>query len=99
VKTPTPDGASSGRKVSFGTVPEFGFAGPGVQVASLVPQSPAELAGIEAGDVLTHIDDREITDLRGFSDLLKTLEPGQSVQTTLLRDGERLTVTVTVAAR
>jgi hypothetical protein len=90
---------ASGRKVSFGTVPEFAFQGPGVQVSSLVPGSPADKAGIQAGDVLTRIDDREVTDLRGFSDILKTLEPGQNVTATVVREGEELQLEVTVTAR
>jgi hypothetical protein len=90
---------ASGRKVSFGTVPEFAFQGPGVQVASLVPGSPAEKAGIQAGDVLTRIDDHEVADLRGFSDILKTLEPGQTVMATVVREGEELQLEVTVTVR
>jgi len=90
---------TSGRKVSFGTVPEFAFQGPGVQVASLVPGSPAEKAGIQAGDVLTQIDDRVIDDLRGFSEILKTLEAGQTVTATVVRGGEELHLEVTVTAR
>jgi len=90
---------ASGRKVSFGTVPEFGFQGPGVQVSSLVPGSPAEKAGIQAGDVLTRIDDREVADLRGFSDILKTLEPGQTVTATVVREGKEQQLEVTVTAR
>ena len=90
---------ASGRKVSFGTVPEFAFQGPGVQVSSLVPGSPAEKAGIQAGDVLTRIDDREVEDLRGFSDILKTLEPGQTIKATVVRGGEELQVEVTVTTR
>jgi len=94
-----PKAPSSGRKVSFGTVPEFAFQGPGVQVASLVPGSPAEKAGIQAGDVLTRIDDREVVDLREFSEILKTLEPGRTVKATVLREGQELEIEVTVTAR
>jgi hypothetical protein len=90
---------TSGRRVSFGTVPEFAFQGPGVQVSSLVPNSPADKAGIQAVDVLTRIDDREVTDLRRFSDILKTLEPGQTVTATVVREGEELQLEVTVTAR
>jgi C-terminal processing protease CtpA/Prc len=94
-----PKAPASGRKVSFGTVPEFAFQGPGVQVSSLVPGSPAEKAGIQAGDVLTRIDDREVEDLRGFSEILKTLEAGQTVTATVVRGAEELQLEVTVTAR
>jgi hypothetical protein len=88
-----------GRRVSFGVVPEFGFAGPGVQLSDVVPGSPAEAAGLRAGDVLLRIDGQEIAGLREFSDLLRTLEPGQTVEAAVLRDGEERTVKVTVTER
>jgi hypothetical protein len=85
----TPDAArrpgASGRRVSFGTVPQFDFAGPGVKVDSVVAGSPAERAGVQAGDVLIRLDDTSIADLRGFSQHLRTLKPGQEVIAVLLR--------------
>ena len=91
--------AAGGRKVTFGTVPDFGFAGPGVRIGSLVPDSPAARAGLQAGDVLLKIDDQDIKDLRAFADFLKTLEPGDQVQATIERDGERVVVPVVVEQR
>jgi hypothetical protein len=94
-----PRGPSSGRKVSFGVVPEFSFAGPGVQLADVVPNSPAQRAGLRAGDVLLAVDGKEIAGLREFSELLRGLQPGQSVEAAVRRGEETLTVTVTVAER
>ena len=94
-----PAGNREGRRVSFGTVPEFDFAGPGVKVASLVPGSPAERAGLLAGDVLIRLDGRDVADLRAFSELLRGYEPGRTVQATVLRDGVEQTMSVTLAAR
>ncbi len=100
--SPTPStagGATSGRRVRFGTVPEFSFGGPGVQVASVVPDSPAAKAGVEADDILLRINDQEIANLQTYSDILKTLEPGQTIAVTVLRSGEELTLEATVEAR
>jgi S1-C subfamily serine protease len=91
--------ASSNRKVIFGTVPEFGYPGPGVQIASLVPGSPAEKAGLRTGDILIRIDESELPDLRTFSEILKTLRAGQSVEAVFLREREEQTARVTVEAR
>ena len=92
-------GPSSGRRVRFGTIPDFAFQGPGVRIESVAPESPAERAGLQAGDVLVRIEGQELVDLRGYSDVLKTLEPGQTVTATLLRAGEELEISVTVEAR
>jgi hypothetical protein len=92
-------GPSTGRKVSFGSIPEFSYPGPGVQLSGVMPGSPAEKAGLKQGDILVRIDDHEIADLREFSDVLKALEPGQKIQATIRRDDETLTVPVTLEAR
>ncbi|ANM31592.1 hypothetical protein ABI59_21550 [Acidobacteria bacterium Mor1] len=88
-----------GRRVSFGALPDFGFPGPGVKFQNVTAGSPAEKAGFEPGDVLLSVDGKEIAGLRAFSDLLKTLAPGQTVQAVLQRGEQRLEKQVTVQAR
>jgi len=90
---------SSARRVRFGTVPDFAFAGPGVRIESVSEGSPAAAAGVRAGDILIRIDDAEVPDLRGYSEILKRLEPGQSVAATLLRGDAEVTIDVVVEER
>ena len=87
------------RRVSFGTVPDFAFPGPGVRVEDVVTDSPAAEAGIQAGDILIEVAGSEIADLRAFSTLLRTLEPDTTVDSIILRDGERISIKVTVRER
>ena len=94
-----PPQAQSGRRVRFGTVPDFAFQGPGARIEGVTPGSPAEKAGLRPGDVLVRIGETEIAGLREFSAALKALEPGQTVAATVLREGEEITVSVTVEAR
>ncbi len=91
--------ASGGRKVTVGTVPDFAFAGPGVKVDQVVPGSPAEKAGIRAGDVLVKLAGQPIESLRGYSQILATLTPGQVIEVEIERDGARQAIPVTVVAR
>ncbi len=83
----------------FVAAPHFKFAGPGVLVSSVVPDSPAERGGLLAKDVLIRIDDTGIADLRAFSGLLGTLVPDQEVTAVVLRNGEEVSLTVQVVAR
>ena len=69
-------GAGQGRRVSFGTMPDFAFAGPGVKVAGVTPGSPAEKAGVKEGDVLLKVDGKDVANLQGFSAILRGLTPG-----------------------
>ena len=87
------------RSVSVGTVPDFSFPGPGVRVDDVVPQSPAAKAGVRAGDILIELAGQSIGDLQGLTDVMKTLEPGQIATMTVVRDGEKITREVELAAR
>jgi hypothetical protein len=91
--------AGEGRKVSLGTVPDFAFGGPGVRLDGVVAGSPAEKAGLLAGDVLVALDGRPIADVKGFSAALKALGVGATVEVTILRDGAERRVAATLEAR
>jgi S1-C subfamily serine protease len=85
--------------VSFGTMPDFAFSGPGVKVAGVTAGSPAEKAGVKEGDVLLKVDGKDVPDLRGFSGILRDLSPGQTVRVVLSRGGAEQAIDVTVAER
>ena len=91
--------ATGGRRVSLGTVPDFAFQGEGVRIESTIPDSPAARAGILEGDILVRLDETDIPDLRAFSQFLKTLEPGQEVEATVVRDGRRVSIKVVAQKR
>jgi hypothetical protein len=96
-----PAGAGTGqaRRVTFGTMPDFAFAGPGVKVAGVSPGSPAQKAGVEEGDVLLKVDGKDVANLQGFSGILRGLSPGQTVKVVLARGGAERTLDVTVVER
>jgi len=91
--------AAGGRPVSLGTLPDFGYPGPGVRVEQVMPGTPAERAGLEAGDLLLAIDDAAIETLRGYSDLLRKRSPGDTIAIRLRRAGRELTLQATLVAR
>ena len=80
-------------------MPDFAFQGPGVRVSVVSEGSPAEKAGFMAGDTLLSIDGEEVTDLRTYSQILRTLEPGQTVEAGVMREGEEVVLQVTVEER
>ena len=87
------------RKVSLGTMPDFGYGGAGVRVARVLDGSPAAAAGIQAGDILVALDGRPISGLRDFSETLKAHAPGDTVRLTLRRGTETIQLTATLAPR
>jgi S1-C subfamily serine protease len=91
--------APGARRVSLGTVPDFAFAGPGVRAESIVAGSPAEKAGLAAGDVILKVGDQAVANLQDYSNALRALEPGATVPVVVRRGDNELTIAVTIAAR
>jgi len=94
-----PSRSSSGRRVSLGTMPDFAFAGPGVKITQVMAGTPAEAAGLKAGDLLVAIDDDEVADVRGYSNILRGHEPGDTVRLRIVRDGEEIVIEARLVAR
>lgn len=62
----------------------------GVLVKEVVPDSPAEKAGIQAGDILLSVNDQVLTDAASLSQIIKQLPEGSTAVIRLSRNGEEL---------
>ncbi|MBT5738407.1 MAG: M20/M25/M40 family metallo-hydrolase [Planctomycetes bacterium] len=105
--TSTLDGAAgtettaptAGRRVFLGTIPDFADTGPGVRIEGVVEDSPAQAAGLREGDRLLSLDGTAIEDLRGYSNLLKQLEAGDTVLLVIERKDDTFEVNVVLNKR
>ena len=68
--------------------------GKGALITEVLKDSPAETAGIKAGDVITGINDREIKNADGLRKAMGRLDEGGDVSVKLVRDGRNKTVVV-----
>ncbi len=87
------------RMVSLGTIPDFGYKGEGYRLSGVMPGSPAEAAGLKAGDVIVRMNSRTIHGLKDVSDILKSLVPGSRVSITFLRAGKETTIQTEVRGK
>jgi serine protease Do len=71
----------------------------GVLVDTVVPDSPAAAAGLEPGDVVVGIGDRTVDDSGDLARRVRRHDAGDRVVLTVLRDGERRELTVTLGER
>jgi serine protease Do len=71
----------------------------GALVQSVDPGKPADRAGIQHGDVIVAIDDKPIRNNRELIDTISYLPVGTEVRITLIRNGQRQTVTAKTAQR
>lgn len=65
----------------------------GVVVVEVMPDSPADDAGLRHGDVITHVNGRAVEDEEELSDDLNRLGPGKEVKLAICRDGKKQDVT------
>jgi S1-C subfamily serine protease len=70
----------------------------GAVVAQVVPGSPADVAGLEEGDVITSLDGKAITSADQLAVVIQADKPGQSIRIGLDRGQEQLTLTSTLAS-
>jgi serine protease Do len=68
----------------------------GALVAEPQANSPAQKAGIEAGDVITSVDGKEVKDARDLAKKIGALAPKSSVKLTVLHKGAEKTLTLTL---
>ena len=66
----------------------------GVYVESVTDGSPAADGGIKTGDVITAVDDKEITDLAYLRYLLYNHSVGDTMKVTVYRDGDYKDLTI-----
>jgi len=70
----------------------------GVEIASVIPGSPAEKAGLEPGDLIVEIDGREVATALEIAESVGSRRPGDAITVTVERDGDMLNLSATLAA-
>jgi hypothetical protein len=97
---PGGEGYGAGHGTYFGIVPDFGGEpDKGAKISGTSEGSPAEKAGLKAGDVIVKFAGRTITGLYDLSFVLKEKKPGDEVEVVVVRDGELVTMKAQLARR
>jgi serine protease Do len=68
----------------------------GALIADLDPEGPAALSGLRAGDIVLEVDGEEVERSRNLPRLIGRIAPGNEAELTIMRDGERQTIDVTI---
>lgn len=82
-------------KVTLGVIPDYMFNDKGMRIDGVKDGRTADKAGIVKGDVVVKMGDLEIADMMGYMEALGSFEEGQTIQVEVLRDGKKITKTVT----
>jgi Peptidase family M28/PDZ domain/PA domain len=83
----------------LGSIPDFGANGDGVRLAGVSAGSPAAFAGLREGDIIIKLAEIKIHDLEDLTAALRSKKPGDSVEITILRNSQPLTLKATLRPR
>jgi aminopeptidase YwaD len=100
VAAPPAARTGGGSGAYLGSIPDMSASDAnGVRLTGVRAGSPAEQAGIQAGDVVVEFGGRTVGDLYEYTDALNAHQPGDTVSVVVLRGTERLTLRVTLGRR
>ena len=97
-EAPAPLGDVRSYGASLGTIPDYTGSPddrPGMRLAGVRPEGPADLAGLQRGDWIVELGGREIRDIYDLMYVLREARPGEESTVVVERDGERIERPVT----
>src|SRR5882672_9746346 len=92
-------GSGSGYGAYLGTIPDMTGSPGGVRITGVRAGSPAEQAGLKAGDVITAIGAKLVANLYDMTDALRSHQAGDTVVIVVQRDGAEQRVTAVLGKR
>jgi hypothetical protein len=96
----TVGGSRTGPRPYLGTVPDMGTGDVvGLKLSGVSPGSPADSAGLEAGDVIVELGGTAVKDLYSYSEALYAKKPGETISIVVMRKGTRVSVQATLKSR
>jgi serine protease Do len=68
----------------------------GVLITKVMPGSPAEKGGLKSGDIIVEFNGKPVKNVADLQLKVINTKPGEKVRITVIRDGERKTLTVKI---
>jgi hypothetical protein len=100
VEQERPTGGGGGYGPYLGTVPDFGeVEGGGLRLSAVRAGSPAEAAGLQAGDVVIRFGEREVTNIYDYTFALREHSPGDTVAIKVRRGDQTVELAAVLARR
>ena len=99
-RPPTMSTTGRGREVYLGSIPDMSAPEiPGVRLTGVRADSPADKAGLKAGDIIVEFDGKPVKDLYQYTEAMQARKPGDTVKIVVLRGNERVTVEAVLGRR
>jgi hypothetical protein len=87
------------RKVYVGTIPDFASNVDGYKISGVSEGSPAQLAGLQGGDIIISFGGKKISNIYDFTYALGDFVPGDEVDVIVKRGEEEITFKIKLASK
>jgi hypothetical protein len=87
--------ARSSFKVTMGIIPDYAYDKGGVRIDGVSKGRPAEIAGIQAGDVIMKLGENSTTDVQEYMKALGKFEKGQTIDAEVKRGAQKMILKIT----
>ena len=91
--------AGRGFRVYLGTVPNYSDQSDGMKLEGVRPGSPAEKAGMRAGDIVVKLGKMPIKNVYDYTYALGEMRGGEEIEAVIRREGKEMTVRITPEKR
>lgn len=90
---------SGGFRVYLGTIPNYADQSDGMKLDGVRPGSPAERAGLKAGDLVTRLGKTPVKNVYDYTYALGEVRAGEEVEIAIRRDGRDMILKITPEKR
>ena len=92
-------GSQAVMRIFTGTIPDYSQEAEGLLLSGVVGGGPADLAGLQGGDVVVELAGQSIANIYDYTYALDLLRVGQVANVVFIRDGERIEAELVPRAR
>jgi hypothetical protein len=92
-------GSRENLRAYLGTVPDYAAEGTGVKLSDVRGGSPAAKGGLKGGDIIVEFGGQKIANIYDYTYALDAVKIGRPVNIVVMRDGNRVPLTVVPEAR
>lgn len=97
--SPAPAPAQTGYGAWFGSIPDTEGSDAGILLRGTTPGSPAQKAGLKEGDLIVWMDKGPVASLADMVQVLRTRQPGDTIDVAFFRGQEKQTIKVVLGTR
>ena len=100
IEKPRHLGSRGRMRAYLGTIPDYAQGNvTGVKLSGVATGGPADRAGVQAGDVVRELAGRAVENIYDYTFVLGSLKVDEPVGMTVMRNGQRVELTITPASR